>query len=146
MSLAVSNRGRLTKSTIVVVDDDDDVREMVCTTLNNEGYCTIGSSNGRETLDLLEASSERPLLIILDLTMPVMDGWEFLLKIDDDPELHKIPVALMSAHPSILRAFDADREEHGFARLLLPKPLNMPRLLSIVRGVCHPSGTFRKPF
>ena len=145
MSVAVSHPGRLTKSTIVVVDDDDDVREMVCATLNGEGYCTLGTSNGRETLDLLEASDERPLLILLDLTMPIMDGWEFLLNIDEDPELHKIPVALMSAHPSIMRAFDADEDKYGFTRLLLPKPLDMTRLLSIVRGVSHASGTFRKP-
>jgi CheY-like chemotaxis protein len=145
MSLPATNLGRLTKSTILVVDDDDDIREMVCATLSNEGYCTVGSSNGKDTLDLLEASEERPVLILLDLTMPIMDGWEFLLNVDNHPELRKIPVALMSAHSTILRAFDADWDKYGFTRLLLPKPLDMTRLLSIVRGVCHASGTFVKP-
>ena len=145
MSLPDLDRPRLTRSTIVVVDDEDDIREMVCATLNSEGYRTVGCSNGREMLDLLEASNERPLMILLDLTMPVMDGWDFLLHIDEDPELRKIPVALMSAHPSILRAFDADQDKYGFTRLLIPKPLDMTRLLSIVRGVSHASGTFVKP-
>jgi CheY-like chemotaxis protein len=145
MSLPALSHRHLTRSTILVVDDEDDIREMVCAALNSEGYRTVGSSNGRETLELLEASQERPALILLDLTMPIMDGWDFLLLIDENPEFRKIPVALMSAHPSIRRAFEADQAKHGPMRLLLPKPLDLTRLLSIVRGVCHASGTFAKP-
>ena len=67
--------------------------------------------------------------------MPGMDGWEFLRRIDDEPGLHTIPVALMSAHPSVRRAFV--RESGSSARrLLLPKPLNVLRLLSTVRDLC----------
>ena len=105
--------------------------------LNEEGYRTVGASNGAEALELLRSSRERPQLILLDLMMPVKDGWDFLLDIDGNPELHRIPVALMSAHPSVRRAFDSGRKNYGFTRLLLPKPLNVLRLLSLVRVVAR---------
>src|SRR5689334_14574794 len=68
--------------------------------------------------------------------MPVMDGWEFLTRIDDDSRLHRIPVALMSAHQSVRRAFDQYRDEERSLRLLFPKPLSLFRLLSTVRYFC----------
>jgi CheY-like chemotaxis protein len=136
MSLATAKRELRTGSTIVVVDDDEDIREAVREALQGEGYRTVGASNGREAIELLHASQELPCLILLDLMMPTMDGWEFMLNVDDDPSLCRIPVALMSSHPSVHRAFDNDKNEYGFTRLLLPKPLDFTRLLSIVRSVC----------
>src|SRR5258708_2427836 len=121
---------------IVVVDDDVDIRDAVCQVLRDEGYQTMEASNGREAIDLLHASDDRPQLILLDLMMPVMDGWEFLMGIDEDPALHSIPVALMSAHPSVRRAFEKQDAAGPSTRLLLPKPLDMHRLLSIVHNVC----------
>ncbi|HEX9296448.1 MAG TPA: response regulator [Polyangiaceae bacterium] len=121
---------------IVVVDDDDDVRDAVREILQLEGYATEGAANGEEALNLLRTSSARPCLILLDLMMPVMDGWEFLTLIDEEPGLHGIPVAIMSAHPSIRRAFDRGRGKDGSTRMLLPKPLNLLRLLSVVHDVC----------
>jgi len=131
---------RPTGSTIVVVDDDDDIRDTVREVLRHEGYLTVGASNGQELLDVLHASPERPRLILLDLMMPIMGGWEFLANIEDDTELHDIPVALMSAHPSVGNAFDGDQQTCGFTRLLLPKPLDFTRLLSFVRSVCPSIG------
>src|SRR6266851_3285570 len=119
---------------IVVVDDDADIRQAVREVLELEGYRTLGAGNGEEALQLLRSSDEHPQLILLDLSMPVMDGWEFLLGMDSDPELHQIPVALMSAHPSIRRAFEKEQETYGFTRLLLPKPLDLTRMLSMVRS------------
>jgi len=124
------------ESTIVVVDDDVAIREAVREVLHEEGYRTVVAANGEEALRLLRSSSERPRLILLDLMMPVMDGWKFLLGIDKDAALRRIPVALMSAHPSVQRAFERDDEKYGFTRLLLPKPLDLPRLVSIVHSVC----------
>jgi hypothetical protein len=54
---------------------------------------------------------------------------------DDDPALHRIPVALMSAHPTIRKAFDKDRGNFMRGSLLLPKPLNLLHLLSIVSRI-----------
>ena len=126
---------------IVVVDDDDDIRDAVREVLQQEGYSTEGARNGEEALRLLRGSEDRPCLILLDLMMPVMDGWEFLTQIDDEPTLHRIPVAIMSAHPSIRRAFDKGRGKDVSTRLLLPKPLNLLRLLSVVHNVCSCGAT-----
>jgi two-component system, chemotaxis family, chemotaxis protein CheY len=132
-------------STVVVVDDDDDIRDAVREALHAEGYDTAGASNGQDALDMLHASSERPVLILLDLMMPTMDGWEFLLNIDHDDEMHDIPVALMSAHPSVQGNLDGDHDTCGFTRLLLPKPLDFTRLMSFVRSVCLASSVRPHP-
>src|SRR3954470_12764252 len=122
---------------IVVVEDDDDVRTAVQEILQEEGYVTVGAANGKEALEVLRSSRARPCMILLDLMMPVMDGWEFLMRIDQEADLHLIPVAIMSAHPSIRRAFDRGFQAHdGSTRLLLPKPLNVLRLLSTVHDLC----------
>jgi len=143
MNAVEAVRARPTGSTIFVVDDDNDIREAVCEALHGDGYRTVGASNGREALDMLHAAPERPRLILLDLMMPVMGGWEFLVIIDDDADLHEIPIALMSAHPSIRGAFDGNQEKCGFTRLLIPKPLDFARLLSFVRSVCPAPGVGR---
>ena len=99
---------------IVVVDDDDDVRNAVRAILEDEGHRTIGAGTGEEALFLLEHSEHRPSLILLDLMMPGMDGWQFLARIDEQADLHSIPVALMSAHPSVRKAFE--RSKHRTIR------------------------------
>ena len=120
---------------VLVVDDDDDIRTAVQEVLEEEGYSTAGASNGREALDLLLATNDLPALVLLDLMMPEMDGWELLAKMAEDPALYRIPVALMSAHPSIRQALDKQRGRHAAASMLLPKPLNLLRLLAIVEHV-----------
>ena len=132
-------------STVVVVDDDDDIRDAVCEALNEEGYRTAGASNGQDALDMLHASPERPVLILLDLMMPTMDGWEFLRSIDRDAEMQDIPVALMSAHPSVHDALESDEATCGFTRLLLPKPIDFARLLSFVRSVSQAQSIRSEP-
>jgi CheY-like chemotaxis protein len=121
---------------VLVVDDEDDIRTALREILEGEGYSTAGASNGAEALELLRTSSAAPRLILLDLMMPVVDGWEFLTRIDEDSRLHRIPVALMSAHASVRRALDKHREEAKSIRLLLPKPLNILRVLATVRYFC----------
>ena len=124
---------------ILVVDDDDDIREAVREVLAAEGYETVAAANGAEAKQHLKTCAERPELILLDLMMPVMDGWQFLLWLDDAPEWRDTPVAIMSAHPAIQRAFDISRNKpgaphvllHGGNRQLLPKPLSILRLLAI---------------
>jgi CheY-like chemotaxis protein len=130
-------RGWEVYMTVIVVDDDDDTRETLCQMLHDEGYATAQASNGREALELLHAARQRPDLILLDLMMPEMDGWEFLMGLDEDPAFRHIPVALMSAHPSVRRAFEKEGDDYAPLRLLLPKPLDMKRLLAIVRRVCR---------
>jgi len=120
---------------ILVVDDDDDIRDAVQDVLESEGYKTLGACNGQEALDLLRTERDRPSLVLLDLMMPEMDGWEFLSKVDAEPALRGMPVALMSAHPSVRKAFDKSPNALA-SRLLLPKPLNLLRLLAVVHDIC----------
>jgi CheY-like chemotaxis protein len=123
---------------VLVVDDEEDIRATLLEILEGEGYTTAGATNGLEALELLRTSATAPRLILLDLMMPVMDGWEFLTRIDDDSQLHRIPVALMSAHVSVRRALDKHRKEAKSLRLLLPKPLNLLRVLATVGHFCSP--------
>ena len=121
---------------VLVVDDEDDIRTTLREILEGEGYATAGARNGEEALRLLGTAIAPPRLILLDLMMPVMDGWEFLTRIDEDARLHRIPVALMSAHASVRRALDKHRDEARSIRLLLPKPLNLLRVLATVADFC----------
>jgi CheY-like chemotaxis protein len=120
---------------ILVVDDDDDIRTAVEEVLQGEGYATEGAPNGKKALEILRSSNDPPALVLLDLMMPEMDGWQLLVHMSEDAALCQIPVALMSAHPSIRQAFEGDRKKLVGTSMLLPKPLNLLRLLSLVNRV-----------
>jgi two-component system nitrogen regulation response regulator NtrX len=118
---------------VLVVDDDDDVRTLVQELLAQEGYSSAAVPNGQLALEWLRSSTDAPSIILLDLMMPQMDGWEFLECINKEPTLSGIPVAIMSAHPSVRQDFD-NRPTHFGAFFLLPKPIDLSRLLAIVAG------------
>ena len=113
---------------ILVVEDNDDVREMMTVTLQLEGHDVSTAVNGRDALDKLRAG-ERPCVILLDLMMPVMNGWEFRRAIEGDPILKSVPVVIVSAATAeLLHKTDA--------AAYLPKPLDMDQLLDVVGGFC----------
>lgn len=117
---------------ILVVEDNDDVREMMAVTLELEGHEVATAVNGRDALDKLH-SGEKPCVILLDLMMPVMNGWEFRREIEHDPELRHVPVVVVSAATS-----DMIRRAHADAHL--PKPVNMDELLDVVCEFCSRNG------
>jgi CheY-like chemotaxis protein len=90
---------------VVVVDDDADAREALAELLESRGYSVTSTGNGHEALNHLRRSS-LPGMIILDLMMPLMDGWEFLEHQSRDPALLDIPVVVLTATapPQPLRA------------------------------------------
>jgi CheY-like chemotaxis protein len=117
-------------SPILIVEDDADLREMMAQLLTLEGFSPYAVSNGREALDYLR-TSERPDVILLDLMMPVMDGWEFRRVQQSEPALADVPVIILSA-------LDAARaDEVGGPTEFLKKPLDFDRLLALVRRHCH---------
>ena len=81
---------------ILIVEDDADLREALSEVLRDEGYSVAAAAHGRDALDLLRREA-RPALILLDLTMPVMSGWQFRAEQRRDPELSGIPVVVLSA-------------------------------------------------
>ena len=82
---------------ILVVDDQPAIREMFAALLEDEGYTVACAANGKDALDYLHQVAELPGLILLDLAMPVMTGYEFLHEQRRDASLTSIPVILMTA-------------------------------------------------
>jgi CheY-like chemotaxis protein len=115
---------------VLIVEDDADLREMMAQLLTLEGYTAAAVANGREALDYLHDGHDKPNLILLDLMMPVMDGWEFRLAMQADPGLADLPVIVLSAlDPSSGRGVDSVA--------YLKKPLDFDRLLTLVRKHCE---------
>jgi CheY-like chemotaxis protein len=84
--------------TILFVDDHDDVQEAVGEALREGGHEVRGAKNGSEALLLLAIQPEEPpCLILLDLMMPVMDGWDFLERLRREPRWAKLPVIVVSS-------------------------------------------------
>lgn len=81
---------------VLVVDDDYDIREMMETVLGFQGLRVATAANGADALGLLRRSSVRPHLIILDLMMPIMNGYEFRQEQLRDPDLADIPVVVVT--------------------------------------------------
>lgn len=117
---------------ILVVEDNDDVREMMAVTLELEGHEVATAINGRDALDKLHAG-RKPCLILLDLMMPMMNGWEFQSELEHDPELRDVPIVVVSA-------LGTEMAHAGDAAVVLPKPVDMDELLHVVCGFCDRSG------
>jgi CheY-like chemotaxis protein len=112
---------------VLVVEDDAGIRESVCQILEDEGFPTVSACNGKEALATLRNMTSLPRLILLDLMMPIMNGWEFYELISRDRTVSFIPVVVMSAQETDVYA--------GSLRLLR-KPLALDQLLSTVNEIC----------
>jgi CheY-like chemotaxis protein len=82
---------------ILVVDDNDDLRETVQMLLEQFGYTVAVAANGQEALERLEGGA-RPSVILLDLMMPELNGWQFFERARQDARLASIPLVIMTAH------------------------------------------------
>ena len=81
----------------MVVEDDEGIRDALCDLLESEGFDVASAVHGRDALEKLRGPSERPDVILLDLMMPVMDGWAFRSEQQRDPALADIPVVVITA-------------------------------------------------
>jgi len=117
---------------VLVVDDEPDAREMLSIALRDAGFQTMSAANGAEALTILKetVASKRTRcgLILLDLMMPVLNGWDFRRKQKGDPALAAIPVVLMSAGAHIAAA-TGDLDAAGS----VAKPVELSDLVSKVR-------------
>jgi CheY-like chemotaxis protein len=113
---------------VLLVEDDEDLRKMMVQLLALEGFRVAAVANGREALDYLN-DYERPSLILLDLMMPVMDGWEFRQRLGDNPAVADVPVVVLSS-------LDPDRSAEIAPDTVLKKPVDVYDLLDLVRRYC----------
>lgn len=113
---------------VLVVEDDADLRESICTVLKDAGYAFWAAENGE--IALARAREERPCLILLDLMMPIMNGWEFRSEQLRDPQISAIPVVIMTADG---RAAEKARNLHAD---YLRKPIRLELLLEVIDGYC----------
>jgi CheY-like chemotaxis protein len=116
-----------TPGRVLVIEDDHDVRVSVRISLEGEGYQVDSVTDGRRALELLERSAQPPDLILLDLMMPGMDGWEFATRLRGHPRLRFIPVVIISA-------FD-ELPPPGIVAFLR-KPLRFDALLQLAAQYC----------
>ena len=117
------------RSIVMVVEDDIDISEAIVSALQAYGYSAIAAKNGQEALDKLRQGAKLPNLILLDLTMPVMDGREFQAAQKSDPALADIPLVLLSAQSDIR----STAKEMGAAAWLL-KPVQLAELLEVLEA------------
>ena len=113
------------KLILLVVEDDAELREELKGLLEQDGYRVLLADDGQAALAVL--SQLQPHLILLDLMMPVVSGWEVLAAIDQSPALSSIPVVVMSAY--------ADQAPRDLAHVLR-KPFSREELLQIIRKHC----------
>jgi len=109
--------------TVLIVEDDNSIRTSLSHILEDEGIRTLTASNGREALDVIRQSDEVPSVVLLDLMMPVMDGWEFRQRVESDWPVPAPKFIVMSAL--------SPDETIGLA-VWLRKPLGVDQLVSTV--------------
>ncbi|MEO7165349.1 MAG: response regulator [Bdellovibrionia bacterium] len=114
---------------ILIVEDEDLIRSALREILELEGYTVASAVNGRDALQVLK-QIEAPSLILLDLMMPVMNGWEFAKQLHQDQALAAIPIVLVTAYGEGAGGVRAQR--------LIKKPVDFDRLLEVVREYCGP--------
>lgn len=122
--------------TVLVIDDDPDIRELIAQTLSDEGYHVATSGDGAEAVT--EAKKNPPGLILLDLMMPKLSGWEVMELLRGQPETTKIPVVLVSASRDIEMAM-RDLQANGS----LTKPFDLDALLNLVHAYLGPPSGVR---
>jgi CheY-like chemotaxis protein len=115
---------------VLVVDDDEDVRDVVATVLDDAGFAVALAGDGSEALRRLRQGGVTPCLIILDLMMPVMDGYRFRAEQRADAALAAIPTLVFTAGsvgPEV-KALDP--------LAVIRKPIDLNRLLELIRAHC----------
>jgi CheY-like chemotaxis protein len=116
---------------VMIVEDDHDTREMLERFLQLEGFEVRTAANGAAALEVLRSGAP-PCVILLDLMMPVMNGWQFREAQARDPEFGKVPVIVVTAAgpQTGIPSIQAD----GW----LSKPVDLEQLLATITGFCTP--------
>jgi len=119
------------RTRVLVVDDEPFIRHLVTEVFEEEGYGIDTAANGAEALE--QACRQPPDLIVLDLMMPVMDGWEFLEAWRRQPLSRAVPIVVTSA------AYARAGHQHLDVQAFLSKPFDIDQLLATVASLVGPS-------
>jgi CheY-like chemotaxis protein len=119
---------------VLVVDDDEDVREVLKSFLTLAGFDVVEAGGGAEGLKLLRWD-KTIRLVLLDLTMPEMDGWRFRHEQQSDPRLSQIPTIIVSGEP-LAHIVDEELRAADY----LSKPVGRDHLIGVVAKYCQPAG------
>ena len=130
MSLTPTRRN--TSRNILLIEDEVDIRTSLKDALEWEGYRVYTASNGKEGMEILPEVS--PCLILLDLMMPVMNGWEFADALATSRAYADIPIVTLSAF--------SDPEKRIRASGSVKKPVDLDVLFALVRQVCGPPDSY----
>ena len=113
----------------MVVEDDEPIRDTLREIIEMEGYRVVTAANGRDALTYLRAG-ELPSLMLLDLMMPVMNGWELYGLMQEEATLAAIPVVILTAAgPRATQSIEMPRVEH--------KPLRIERLIEMLHDCAN---------
>jgi CheY-like chemotaxis protein len=113
---------------ILLVDDYDDARAVVRDAFEAAGYAVVEAANGQQALNVLVDPNQRIRLIIMDLQMPVMDGWRFIELVDSYVRLSTIPIIVVTAAPQP----QLERITHKAVHACLQSPYELKTLLRLV--------------
>lgn len=114
-------------NSILVVEDEKSIQEIIKIALEMEGYNVVTADNGKDGLEMLP-QMQTPCLILLDLMMPIMNGWEFVEALSTDMTLATIPVIIVTAY--------GERAEQIPSKGILKKPIDLDALLDQVNNWC----------
>lgn len=118
-------------ATVLVVDDDPNLVRLMSKFLRLEGFAPVPAANGEEALAYLKGGGGASV-ILLDLRMPVMDGWTFRRKQQADPSLAGIPIVVLSG-------VETDQMHDLFPAAIFTKPVSLPDVVGVVRRLCATS-------
>jgi CheY-like chemotaxis protein len=116
---------------VCVVDDDADIREILAEVLSLEGYDVVAAGDGQSALKMLHDRAPACRLILLDLMMPQMNGWEFRRKQLLDPAIASIPVVLLTGAGTAAKSIDELQ-----VAATIEKPVELDDLLAKVAHYC----------
>jgi two-component system cell cycle response regulator DivK len=125
---------------ILIIEDNQESREALARRLQRRGYDIVEAVDGQQGVKL--AKSEKPDLVLMDMNMPILDGWQASQLIRAAPETEELPIIGMTAH-----ALAGDREkalEAGCSEYLT-KPVDFPQLLAQVESLIRAGGSSRPP-
>lgn len=115
---------------ILLIEDNDLNRDMLSRRLERRGYEVVIATDGSQGAEM--ARSAKPALILMDMSLPVMDGWELARKLKDDPETRGIPILALTAH---VMAGDRERALEAGCDDYDTKPIELPRLLGKIEAL-----------